>query len=182
MGQYQEWLLAQELGNRLQVELEALETQISYLKERVSSLEQAAPETENVILQALLARQVSMQTPLPETEQVSEPAPVEPIIAATPPVESADEPLPSVPTPSLALPDAPALPASVPTDMRAFFEEQSKTDPGFAAWQQYEQNLEQLEHPVDAETRRLNENVQRWFERWHREMTSRVRAEARDGQ
>jgi hypothetical protein len=181
MGQYQEWLLAQELGRRLQVELTALEAQISYLKERVSSLEQAVPETENVILQALLARQLSMQTPLLEPE-ASPSVPVEPSMASLSPMPSADETSPPVSMPSPALPDTPLPSVGIPDDMRAFFTEQSKTDPGFAAWQRYEQNLAQVEHPTDAETRRLNENIQRWFERWHREMTSKARAEARDGQ
>src|SRR4051812_36960266 len=54
MGQYQEWLLAQEVDRRLKMEIEALETEILYLKDRIIILEQTVPETENVILQALL--------------------------------------------------------------------------------------------------------------------------------
>jgi hypothetical protein len=55
MGQYQEWLLAQEIDRQLKTEVEALETEVLYLKDRVAFLEQTVSETDNVILQALQA-------------------------------------------------------------------------------------------------------------------------------
>src|SRR5690242_8646831 len=55
MGQYQQWLSAQEVDQRLKVEKETLETELLYLRDRITILEQSVPEVENVILQALQA-------------------------------------------------------------------------------------------------------------------------------
>jgi hypothetical protein len=175
MGQYQEWLLAQEIEKRLQIELEALERQTLYLKERIITLEQTMPARENVILQAL-------QAYLYGQEQYPEPAgangEVVPVQEETPAPVQPREQVESAPAPSGSYSSL----ADMPGDMLAFFASQRKTDPDFSGWRAREQDAEDAEHPVDAETRRLNENIQRWFERWHREITSRAQTEARDGQ
>src|SRR5579885_2281691 len=53
MGQYQQWLFAQEVDRHLRAERETLETELLYLQDRIAIMEQAVPEVENRILQAL---------------------------------------------------------------------------------------------------------------------------------
>jgi hypothetical protein len=179
MGQYQEWLLAQEIDRRLKSEVEALETEILYLKDRVTILEQTVPETENIILQALLAY-LRSQAQNQDTASKSE---------STAPVQVNWSGLPRLETPQAVA--AGSVPYSSGTyarlerwseDMLAFFEERRQTDPGLSSWSQRKQRRENEEHPVDAETRRLNENIQRWFDRWHREISSVAQPEVQDGE
>lgn len=159
MGQYQQWLLAQEIDRRLKAEVETLETELLYLKDRIAILEQAAPQTENVILRALQA-----------------------YLRGQVGVESGWSGLPSPETPRLpfgqqvpyaSLPSSQMGPA--PKDMRAFFDQREQTHSTLPPpWLQLNRAAETggTAHGVDAETRRLNENIQRWFERWHRESNS----------
>ena len=74
MGQYQQWLLAQEIDRRLKAEIESLETELTYLKERATILEQSAPGAEHVILRALLAAMHQQPRPqeTPEAPQVAD--------------------------------------------------------------------------------------------------------------
>lgn len=179
MGQYQRWLLAQETEKFLQVELEALETQILHLKERITTLEQSIPETENTILQVLLAY-LQNQEESPEMASAGE----NPAFSHT---GRDDAPELETPRPASAgstssLPGRPSPLESKPGDMLAFFAEQRKTNPDFALWSQSTEDRENTEDPTYAETRRLNENIQRWFERWHREVTARAQTEVHDGE
>lgn len=60
-------------------------------------------------------------------------------------------------------------------DMLAFFDRSAQTDPQLSAWLQRERKKIAAsggEHVVDEETRRLNESIQRWFTRWHRQIAS----------
>lgn len=179
MGQYQEWLLAQEIDRRLKTEVGSLETEILALKKRIIALEQTAPETENVILQALLAH-------LRTQEQHLDAAGKQESTEAQPAGWSA---LPKLETPQVAVAEAtPSLTGKysqrehLSDDMLAFFEEQRQTTPNFSLWRQAEPNHEDEEHPVDPETQRLNENIQRWFDRWHREITNMKQPEVHNGQ
>ena len=174
MGQYQEWLRAQEVGKRLKGELETLEGQILYLKERITTLEQAVPETENVIAQALLAYWKNQSRHL-ETAEASESA--APSQAA--PGMEAPRQLSAGPAPYLSGVYPPQR--NVPRDMLAFFEEARNINPNFS-FSRGNEGPENEAPPVDAETRRLNENIQRWFERWHREITGKAQTEVQNGQ
>lgn len=183
MGQYQQWLLAQEIDRRLKAEIETLETELLYLQDRITILELAVPQTENVILQALLAhlgdQAIGGQQGMEQEQGQNDTGKHESRAQAQPDWSG----LPKVETPQvLATESAPYFSAAypqmgrVPEDMLAFFEERRQTDSRLSAWRpgeskkSAERNDE--EHPVDAETQRLNESIQRWFERWHRQMTN----------
>ena len=176
MGQYQQWLFAQEIDRRLKAEVETLETELLYLRDRIAIFEQAVPEAENVILQALLAY---LRTPVRGERQGEE--------RSIPHTEPGWKGLPKLETPRAEIEEsAPYFPGmysqmEMAGDMLAFFDKRGQTDPRFPAWLQHEHGRDTGtrggEHQVDEETRRLNENIQRWFERWHRQMTSAAQPE-----
>lgn len=188
MGQYQQWLLTQEIDRRLKSEVESLETELLYLKDRISILDQTVPETENVILQALLAHlQNQANEKLPASDERAQPVELEqPEQAAE--KQPAWSGLPKLETPSVPVaasatyfPGPPPQAGLASGDMLAFFEEHRPTDPRLAGWHLLEQQQSAgdgaEEHLIDAETQRLNESIQRWFARWHRQMADKSRTE-----
>ncbi|HLI69200.1 MAG TPA: hypothetical protein VKV19_05525 [Ktedonobacteraceae bacterium] len=170
MGQYQQWLFAQEIDRRLKMEIETLETELLYLQDRIAILEQTVPETENTILQALLAylhsqeQSASLQA---QADWHELPRP------KTPPAQLEET------TPSIH--DSYAR-SEMAGDMLAFFDKRGQADPQLSLWLQNEHKRAiragDGEHVlVDEETRRLNESIRRWFERWHRRVASITQAE-----
>ncbi len=162
MGQYQQWLSAQEVDRRLRAEIETLETELFYLQDRITILEQVVPATENVILRALAEH---LQGPA-SSEQA------QPVSGALPKLVA-----PQVP----AEQTVPYLPRAytqreMSGDMLAFFDRRSQADPRLSAMLQRERQRAQAGSEstpvVDEETRRLNENIERWFVRWHRDAPS----------
>src|SRR5258708_719533 len=143
MGQYKQWLLAQEIDQRLKIEIESLETELLYLKERISILEQTVPESENMILHVLVRHfqeQASEEMQQPEAEAQLEQAergtsnqdvPLQPVWNALPKVETPQAPSAASATYFPAPPPQTGYPAD---DMQAFFEERRPTDPRFVAW------------------------------------------------
>ncbi len=176
MGQYQQWLYAQEMDRRLKTEVESLETELLYLKDRIAVLEQTLPETENVILHALLAYQQNQA----EREQHARARTGRGVVSG--PLPSWDG-LPSVETPQPpAMGTAPyyfgqrSEQGLLPGDMLAFFSKREQANPGQRQQQRADDNNVE-KRPIDEETRVQNENVRRWFERWHREIDSRPQPE-----
>ncbi|HEY1353451.1 MAG TPA: hypothetical protein VGF67_27905 [Ktedonobacteraceae bacterium] len=145
MGQYQQWLCAQEVDRHLRAERETLETELLYLQDRITIMEQAVPEAENSILQALEAHFQAQARA--EREQARETQRIHPPAAR----EGA-------------------------ADLQAFFDDQRHTDPTLTAWTPQGESGESG-HVVDAETRRLNENIRRWFIRWRRQPVASERPE-----
>lgn len=182
MGQYQQWLFAQEIDRRLRAEIETLDTELLYLQDRITILEQSVPATENVILRALLASLPDKTSPEQQPGDTIQEQESNASLASL--VWSK---LPRLETPRVqgeeAVPYRPGryIREEMPTDMLAFFDKRSQTDPQLSAWLQRERRKaaapDEGEHVVDEETRRLNENIQRWFERWHREVTGNTRSE-----
>lgn len=186
MGQYQQWLAAQETERRLQAEIETLETELFYLQDRITVMEQVVPTTENVILQALTAYlqdQAEQKRQSPEGKTQDQTASGEPVQTGR-----SDAPR----TPKFQMPEqegekiSPYLPRAysqnaLSEDMLAFFDKRSQTDPDLATLLQRERQLANVAGSStdqgDTETRRLNENIQRWFVRWHRETADRVLSE-----
>lgn len=176
MGQYQQWLFAQEIDRRLKAEVETLETELLYLRDRIAIFEQAVPESENVILQAL---QEHLQNQAGAERQGEE--------GSISPMEPGWQGLPRLETPRAEMEGpAPYFPGmysqmEMAGDMLAFFEKRPQTDARFPAWLRHERGRAAAtrdgEHQVDEETRRLNENIQRWFKRWHRQMTGAAQSE-----
>ncbi len=163
MGQYREWLLAQEIDRRLQKEARALETELFDLRQRVSTFEQTRPDTENIILLALLAYLADQETPA-QDEATTPPSPgwsgllglktpqspaaFSALSASLPQTEPVSEELPTLFTTRQPV-----------TELAVDSEHPSPVHDTLAR--------EPEDHSVEAETRRLNENIQRWFERWH---------------
>jgi hypothetical protein len=168
MGQYQQWLFAQEVDRHLRAERETLETELLYLQDRIAIMEQAVPEVENRILQAL---EQCFQAQAGEERGQEEMRPAGRNLPdwQTPPVQAGAHSL-----------SVPALPAARESDgdMRAFFDKRRQTDPTLAAWPVREgARAVDGEHVVDEETRRLNEDIRRWFIRWRRQLAATERSE-----
>jgi hypothetical protein len=184
MGQYQQWLLAQEIDRRLKAEIETLETEFFYLQDRITILEQVVPATENVILQALTThlRDQAMPEQPPEKETQNQPA----VSLQGQPSQAAEKGLTTPHTPTSSEENIPYLPHAysqrdMSEDMLAFFDQRSQTDPKLSALLQRERQRAskagESASLVDEETRRLNENIQRWFIRWHRQIANNEQAE-----
>ncbi|MEO6889153.1 MAG: hypothetical protein ABI456_07880 [Ktedonobacteraceae bacterium] len=71
MGQYQQWLLYQEINQSLQAQLEALEAELATLQERARLLEHAIPQADNQLIQALT--QGLLEEPGNNQEAISSP-------------------------------------------------------------------------------------------------------------
>lgn len=168
MGQYQQWLAAQETERRLRGEVETLETELLYLRDRIAILEQSVPEGENMILQALLAR---MQGQTGQGQALNG-------------ERASWSGLPRMDTPHTQ--GAETTSARMREDMRAFYDRSGQTDPRLlaSAWGPHARlratQIVGMEQEMDEETRRLNEDIQRWFVRWHRQITGTEQAEARN--
>ncbi|HEY3991472.1 MAG TPA: hypothetical protein VGM01_01210 [Ktedonobacteraceae bacterium] len=185
MGQYQQWLAAQEIDRRLRAEIDTLETEYFYLQDRITILEQVVPATENVILQALTEhlQGQAIQEQLPEKDSQSQAATslqAQPVWSELPRLETP----PASDTQSKeAVPYLPHAHSQreMSEDMLAFFDKRSQTDPKLSALLQRERqraSTSGVDDPqIDEETRRLNENIQRWFTRWHRQIASEGQTE-----
>lgn len=184
MGQYQQWLFAQEVDRRLKAELETLETELFYLQDRITILEQVVPATENVILQALavyLQGLEHQEQPAGEeaSDQETRQEQVQTALVGQPKSET---PLPSAGPVPETIPYSPRTYSQqeMSQDMLAFFDRRSQTDPKLSALLQRERQRASAgsnTHLMDEETRRLNENIQRWFVRWHRQVTGDAQVE-----
>lgn len=179
MGQYQQWLLAQEIDRRLKAEIETLETELFYLQDRMTILEQVVPSSENVILQVLAAH--LQQQDRQEQEQLDGEA-------AHMLAESAAQSMAAGEETSSAPLDEKTIPYFLRTspqnattaDMLALLGEHSHATPDLSALFQRERPDPQASGPEDEETRRLNESIQRWFVRWHRQIARGVQEEETD--
>jgi len=177
MGQYQQWLFAQEVEQRLQGEVETLETELLYLWDRIAILEQSVPERENMILQALLAYGQDQADPDMTQDQAT----------ASELAQSDWRGLPRLETPHMQAEEmtayTPERSSQMDEDMLAFFDQagQAAAKSPSSAWgpRARMRATERVgeEQLVDEETRRLNENIQRWFVRWHRQITGAEQAE-----
>lgn len=182
MGQYQQWLFAQEIDRRLKAEIDTLETELFYLQDRITILEQVVPATENVILQALTEHLQGQAIQEQQAEVEKDTQSQEATGLQAHPTWS-ELPRPETP-PTLTTPDEATTPylsrtysqREMSEDMLAFFDKRSQTDPKLSALLQRERQRVHAtgkdDHQVDDETRRLNENIQRWFIRWHRQIAS----------
>jgi len=170
MGQYQQWLFAQEVDRHLRAEREALETELLYLQDRIAIMQQSVPEAENIIVQALEAHFQAEANALSSQAAVSEEG-------------SVWDALPQRQTPHTRPGEqwnTPGLPTQGQRaeDIQAFFDDQRHTDPTLAAWTTRGESRVVVDAQAgDAETRRLNENIRRWFIRWRRQVIAPERPE-----
>lgn len=171
MGQYQQWLHAQEIDRRLKVEVESLEAEILYLKDRIAVLEQTLPKTENVILQALLAYQRDQKVNEAQARDTTMQSGWNDLLSKETP-----QPIPVGTAPYyFGLRSEQGL---LPGEMLALFGQREQANPG--QWQRHRTAGNPDEkHAIDEETRIQNENVRRWFDRWHRELGNYEQPEGR---
>ena len=190
MGQYQQWLLCQEIDRRLRAELEALEIELAELQRKNAHLlEQQFPPANNIILRALSA---GLNEPISPVNSSSEYIEYSNISPASP--TAADQQGFSGESQSGALqfgnadlntdnpghqhlqPEMELL----PHDMMAFLDEHSQTEPQLELpwWlRNMTTSPEQAAnasstHPIDQESIRTNWSVERWRERWRRPSTT----------
>jgi|SwirhisoilCB2_FD_contig_31_3613545_length_1216_multi_4_in_0_out_0_2 hypothetical protein len=175
MGQYHQWLSAQEAERRLRGEVETLETELLYLRDRIAILEQSVPVRENSILQALLAQMQGQLGPaVPEGQTIDRK-----------PSRASWSGLPRLETPRLPETEMTASEraARLNEDVLAFYDRSRQTEPRLPAseWGPHARlratQIVGMEQEMDEETRRLNEDIQRWFVRWHRQITGTEQAE-----
>ena len=166
MGQYQQWLFAQEVDRHLRAERETLETELLYLRDRITIMEQAVPEAENLILQAL---EEYFQAQAGESGQEE--------------MRPAWSGLPGLETPHSWAGERSSISGFAAGmqrngDVQAFFNRQGQADSMRATWSaRGSARAVENEHVVDEETQRLNEDIRRWFIRWHRQLTATERPE-----
>ena len=183
MGQYQEWLLAQEIDKQLKTEVEALETEVLYLKDRITVLEQTVPETENVILQVLLAYLHDQTYGGVQGQNTASK-----LESATSTPEGWTR-LPKLQTPPTSVAESvPSFPGMhsrlerLPGDALTLFEERRQSNSKLVPWLARKRRRENGNHLGDAEKHRQNENIRRWFERWSRDITSTAVSERQDAE
>lgn len=166
MGQYQQWLYAQEMDRRLQAEVESLETELLYLKDRVAVLEQTLPETENVILRALLIYQRDQAN-----RELQGRARADSGGSGQFPRWSN---LPNMETPQ------PSASSAAPYYFGQHSRQGLQPEEMLALFERREQvALPGEPRSLDVETQVQNENIRRWFERWHREIVGAAQPEGR---
>ena len=153
MGQYQQWLYAQEMDRRLRAEVESLETELLYLKDRVAILEQTLPETENVILHALLVYQRDQENQASARMDSSGSGP----LSRWDNLPDAETPRPPAGSTAPYYFGLRSQQGLKPENMLTLFEQREHAYP--APWQHRSE-----ERPIDTEIRTQNENIQRWFE------------------
>lgn len=185
MGQYQQWLQYREIDQQLHTQLESLAGDLAQLKEQAQRLAIAHPSSGNLIIQALThylkpASGTSISTSNGTTTEHSET--VSPALFAwsnlpnfdTAKIRGANPQSPATPMPSHSEFDL------LPPDMHTFFQTHSQTAPQMKLpwWLRnntlvpHPQNSGLAEQratgPIDQQSIRTNQLVQRWLERWHK--------------
>lgn len=168
MGQYQQWLYAQEVEQRLKVEIETLETELVYLQDRITILEQTLPDTENVILQALMAYQRDQDRERAEAGKRARNTQTQTGRGGLSPMET---PWPRVAGAAPYYFGLRSEKGLLPGDILASFKEREQVH----ATHPHRSN--DKTHSLDEVTQRQNENIRRWFERWHGEIVGMARPE-----
>lgn len=189
MGQYRQWLLAQEVDQSLRAQLEALETELVQLQDQASLLKEVCLQENNPIICALAigpsSDAVAISSPGLDTavdEFIQRIAPSlldwsengSTLLPDTHKGHGRDkylsgkqEPLPNGDT--AALPASEVVP--LPEDVLAGFGESGQIEPqSELSWwldtPAVSSNTGELAIPIDQESLRTNRLVQRWVERW----------------
>lgn len=185
MGQYREWLFYREIDQQLTTQIQALEQELAQVQAQVGRLEHGKRYAENIIIQALIGIQQAQQ--VHSQGSASDPAtrPATQGQQAVSPTLFAWNQLPQLdnrdvqPVNNNASRGAPSSPPAaegslLPTNISAFMDAHSQTDPQLKVpwWLRNAHAYKEISSdapgtsPVDQQSTRTNQLVERWFERW----------------
>ncbi|GHO83053.1 hypothetical protein [Dictyobacter formicarum] len=186
MGQYREWLFYREIDQQLTTQIQAFEQELAQIQAEIGQLEHKTSYTDNIILQALIGiqqaqRANSQQSASNATGKGQKAAgTVSPALFAwsqLPKFDGRDiQPSDDDTPPNSPLPPLTASTGNLlPTDISAFVDAHSQTDPQLKVpwWlrsahanKMIEKDAPGSTSPVDQQSTRTNQLVERWFERW----------------
>jgi hypothetical protein len=205
MGQYRQWLLYREADQQLQSQIKESEKELAQLYAQIGQLEAETTYPENIILQMLIgiqeAGKANHQRPEAHAPSLSkEPGALEPQRGSVSPALFGWGNLPNFDTnnihhatthaqnqqiaPQFQQPDDDLL----PQDLSAFTDDNNQTDPQISVpwWLRdtYPASKEnpQSTQPIDQLSRRTNQYVQRWFERWGSSANESEQAQEKPGE
>lgn len=185
MGQYQLWLQYREIDQQLHTQLESLEGILAQLQEQARHLAIAHSASDNLIFQALthyLKPASNKDIPVSNGTTTEHPETVSSALFAwsnlpnfdTGKIQGAHLQSPATPMPPHSEFDL------LPSDMHMFFQAHSQTTPqvklpwwlrnnALVPHQQSSGPVEQRPiGPIDQQSMRTNQLVQRWLERWRK--------------
>lgn len=176
MGQYRQWLHYRDIDRHLHTQREKLIQEITYLQEQVQRLEMTYQEGDNSLVQALL-QQRPMQFVQPATSSTS-PTPVLNNVQPDRVREETGQYVsnPQTPVPSMS-PMYPSLPP-LPHPIHAQNQDEdipAPTDPQITIPQWLlRATSASPSGPLDSQGIQTNRLVQRWLERWGKQLPEQV--------
>lgn len=187
MGQYRQWLFYRDIDQQLTNQIQAFEQELAILQAEIRHLENDTTYSDNIILQTLIgiqqtrpgANRPSMPiTTAADKKTAEQPAgSVSPALFAwgqLPNFDTQDMQNPIVnATTQNPVPNPAASPDNLlPNDISSFVEGHSQTDPQLKVpwWlrntRKTPEQAPQNTSPIDQQSNRTNQLVERWFERW----------------
>lgn len=184
MGQYRQWLHYRDVDRHLHAQREKLTQEIAHLREQVQRIEAVHPDVGNSIFQALIQQRTTLPVQLPASHPVQQPAsPVQQSVSSDPfPDTSAQRNdmkghNPQTPHDYASFPPLPPLPhqnEAQPEEILTSLDARDArdlTDPQLTIprWLQRAASTSQS-GPLDAQSAQTNRLVQRWLERWGKQL------------
>ena len=181
MGQYRQWLHYRDIDRHLHLQREQLTNEIAHLQEQLHCLETARPDADNNIVQALITQQATQSvqpraiTPPTSVSSVSPEVPLPDWVReeARQYTPNPQTPLPTV-SPTYA--SLPPLPHPIHPQHSQYTQSQNDdvpapTDPQIAIphWLRRAASVSQS-GPLDPQGVQTNRLVQRWIERWGKQL------------
>ncbi len=204
MGQYRQWLLYRETDQQLQHQIQEFEKELTQLHAQIDQLETDIISPENIILQTLMsiqqAKEISHEIPVAHAtglsaerntpEHKQQRGTVSPALFGwsnlpnfnTQHVENpVTDATTQKPVPQFQQPNSDLLPQNI----NAIANDSSQTDPQTTVpWWMHPTPEEhpQSTKPIDQQSRRTNQYVQRWFERWGNSTAESEQTQEKSGQ
>jgi hypothetical protein len=205
MGQYRQWLLYRDTDQQLQHQIQKFEDELTQLYTQIDQLETDTISPENIILQTLIsiqqAEKMSRKLPVAHATSLSEEQSItKPQRGTVSPALFGRSNLPNFNTQHVGSPAANAAAQNpvpqfqqpnsdlLPPNISALADDSNPTDPQTKApWWLRNTHPTPKEHPqstqpIDQQSRRTNQYVQRWFERWGTSTAGSEQTQERRGQ
>lgn len=209
MGQYRQWLLYRDANQQLQHQIQEFERELTQLHAQIDQLETETISPENIILQTLIsiqqAKKISHEIPVRRATSLSaerntsehkqQRGTVSPALFGRSNLpnfntQHVENPVADAttqkPVSQFQQPDSDLLPQNIST----IADDSSQTDPQTTVpwWlNNTHPNPTPEEHPqsskpIDQQSRRTNQYVQRWFERWGNGIAESEQTQEKPGQ